>query len=163
MAEDRRLTDRIHDIHIAPMALSDVTQVYALERACFTAPWDMAAYYRELQNPAAFYLVAHSGGRLAGYGGMWAIGDEAHIVTLAVAREFRRHGIGRQLMDGLLAEARRREVIHLTLEVRVTNTPAQSLYLSLGFRIIGHRRRYYPDNGEDAAVMELVFDESQSI
>jgi len=142
------------------MAVHDISQVSALERVCFTAPWDTAAYFRELQNPSAYYLVARAGEEIAGYGGMWAIGDEAHIVTLAVAQVFRQRGIGRRLLDGLLEEAHRLAIRHITLEVRVTNVPAQSLYRSLGFRVIGHRRRYYPDNGEDAAVMELTLDDS---
>ncbi len=58
-------------------------------------------------------------------------------------------------MHGLLEEARRRGVHQVTLEVRVHNEAAQKLYLSLGFRTIAYRRNYYPDTGEDAAVMLL--------
>ena len=147
--------DQQETIRVERMTTSDVMQVYALERSCFTAPWDLSSYYREMQNPTAYYLVVRVNDRLAGYGGMWAIGDEAHVVTLAVQRDYRRRGLGRLLLQGLLAEARRRGVTQVTLEVRVSNVAAQGLYAQFGFHVIGHRRRYYPDNGEDAAVMEL--------
>ncbi|OPZ87923.1 MAG: ribosomal-protein-alanine N-acetyltransferase [bacterium ADurb.Bin429] len=76
-------------------------------------------------------------------------------MTLAVRPECRRHGLGRRLMDGLLAEARRRGAEEVTLEVRAGNTPAQGLYASMGFLAVARRRGYYPDNSEDALVMRL--------
>lgn len=149
------MPDRDDAIDIEGMTLGDVPQVHTLEVLCFPTPWDKSAYYREAQNPTACYLVARRHDRVIGFGGMWVIGDEGHIVTLAVHPDFRRHGVGRRLMEALLAEARQRRVERVTLEVRVHNTAAQHLYHDLGFVIIGYRRDYYPDNGEDAAVMAL--------
>ena len=141
------------EIRLDFMTIKDVPAVHELELACFPSPWDISAYYRELQNPSAFYLVARKGEEIAGFGGMWTIGDEAHIVTLAVDEQYRRHGIGRLLVEALLKEARRRRAARVSLEVRVGNHPAQNLYTAYGFRTIAFRRGYYPDNGEDAAVM----------
>ncbi len=135
------------------MTLDQVPQVYALERLCFTAPWDAAAYYGELRNPSAYYIVAHQGELVVGYGGMWVIEENAHVVTVAVRPETRRQGLGRRLMEALIAEARRRGALEMTLEVRVNNLPAQTLYRNMDFRVVGRRRDYYPDNGEDALVM----------
>ncbi len=142
-------------IIIVPMTADHIPQVYALERVCFTAPWDLSAYMGELRNPSAFYLVALQDHHLLGYGGMWVVETNAHVVTLAVRPECRRHGLGRRLMDGLLAEARRRGAEEVTLEVRAGNTPAQGLYASMGFLAVARRRGYYPDNSEDALVMRL--------
>lgn len=138
-----------------PMTRADIPQVHLLELLCFSLPWEIDAYYGELSNPSAFYLAAHAGERIVGFGGLWAIADQAHIVTLAVQEEYRRHGLGRRLMHELLEEARRRGVTEVTLEVRERNAPAQALYQSLGFRTVARRRHYYSDNGEDALVMEL--------
>ncbi|MHB9025812.1 MAG: ribosomal protein S18-alanine N-acetyltransferase [Armatimonadota bacterium] len=142
-------------IRLEPMARSDVPQVYSLERLSFTTPWDVASYYTELANPNAYYLVARADSRIVGFGGMWVVGDEAHVVTLAVHPEVRRRGIGRRVMHALVREARRRGARTVTLEVRVGNEAAQQLYCALGFRAIAYRRNYYPDTGEDAAVMAL--------
>lgn len=142
-------------IRIEPMTVDDVPRVFELERACFPTPWDIDAYYGELRNPAAYYLVARTEAETVGFGGMWAVEDVAHVMTLAVDPAARRQGIGRQLLAGLLAEARRRGVTEVSLEVRVGNVPALGLYTSFGFRRVGVRKRYYPDNNEDAAVMVL--------
>lgn len=142
-------------IIFARMTTEDVPQVHKLEHLCFSAPWDISAYYRDLRNPSAYYQVARQGTQIIGFGGMWVVEDEAHVVTLAVQPEYRCHGLGRRLMEGLLEEARRRGAMVVTLEVRVHNYSAQHLYKSLGFSTIAYRREYYPDNNEDAAVMEL--------
>lgn len=142
-------------IRLDYMKTSDVPAVHELEVECFPSPWDISAYYREMRNPSAFYVVARKGERVVGFGGMWAVGDEAHIVTLAVSEAFRRQGLGRRLLEALIKEAGRRCAVRVTLEVRVSNAAAQHLYTSFSFRTIAFRREYYPDNHEDAAVMAL--------
>lgn len=142
-------------LKITVMAMDDVKDVYRIERLSFPTPWDIASYYAEVENPSSFYLVAHLDEHVVGFGGMWAVEDEAHIVTLAVDPEYRSHGIGRQLMHGLLKEAKRRHIRTVTLEVRVSNAPAKHLYVSFGFEKVACRRNYYPDNNEDAEVMAL--------
>jgi len=149
------MPDSSLSIHLARMTVGDVPRVHVLETQCFTLPWDLSSYYHEAVNPANCYLVAWLGTQIIGFGGMWVVEQEAHVVTLAVQPEYRRHGVGRLLMTALLEEAQRRGVIYFTLEVRASNTPAQTLYTSLGFRTIAYRRHYYPDNDEDAAVMAL--------
>lgn len=145
------------ELHIAPMTAADLPRVHQLETLCFADPWDIDAYHSELANPTAVYYTARLAGQVVGFAGMWAVGDEAHIVTLAVDPDYRRRGIARALLNALLARARLRVITSITLEVRVSNTAAQALYRSLGFTIVAHRRRYYPDNGEDAAIMRLRF------
>lgn len=142
-------------ITIELMTEEHIPQVYALERVCFTAPWDLSAYMGELRNPSAYYLVAMQAHHLLGYGGMWVVEENAHIVTLAVRPESRRLGLGRRLMVALLAVARQRGAVEVTLEVRAGNVAAQELYASMGFKAVARRRAYYPDNGEDGLVMLL--------
>lgn len=149
------MTGEQGSLKIEPMTREDVPQAHALEEMCFTDPWDIDSYYGEVTNPSAYYLVARLDNRIVGFGGMWAVAGEAHIVTLAVHPEFRRHGIGRCLLDALLQLAREHDVVLVTLEVRVGNAPAKQLYASFGFHTVAYRRNYYPDNGEDAAVMAL--------
>jgi ribosomal-protein-alanine N-acetyltransferase len=79
--------------------------------------------------------------------------DEAHITTFAVMPQWRRHGIGGRLMVELMRLARDLNARVATLEVRITNGPARSLYGQFGFRPVGVRPRYYTDNGEDALIM----------
>ena len=90
---------------------------------------------------------------VTGFVGTWFITDEAHITAIAVTEEYRGCGIGELLLMGTmeLAVARRCRIV--TLEVRVSNVPAQNLYKKYGFRCVGLRKQYYSDNREDALVM----------
>ncbi len=90
---------------------------------------------------------------IVGFCGMWIMFDEAHITTIGVDPEYRGNGLGEYLMVMLFEEAMRRGADWVTLEVRVSNTQAQSLYRKYGFTQQGVRRRYYSDNGEDAYIM----------
>lgn len=90
---------------------------------------------------------------LIGYGGLWITGSEAHITTIAVSPEQRGRGLGELLLNGLIDNAADARASWVSLEVRVSNTVAQNLYLKYGFRPAGTRTRYYTDNGEDALMM----------
>ncbi|UCC16507.1 MAG: ribosomal protein S18-alanine N-acetyltransferase [Dehalococcoidales bacterium] len=79
--------------------------------------------------------------------------DEAHITTLAVQEELQRRGIGELLVMTVFDRARELFANVVTLEVRVSNTGAQNLYLKYGFKQVGVRKSYYTDNREDAYVM----------
>ena len=81
------------------------------------------------------------------------MGDEAHITTFGVHPEWRRQGVGSQLLLRLLELSLELHAARMTLEVRVGNVPAQELYRRFGFAIAGTRPRYYTDDGEDAFVM----------
>jgi [ribosomal protein S18]-alanine N-acetyltransferase len=95
------------------------------------------------QGPAAIY----------GYAGLWLMVDEGHITTIAVRPEFRGKGLGELVLCGLVDTALEVGARIMTLEVRVSNTVAQNLYLKYGFKQSGLRRRYYSDNNEDALIM----------
>ncbi len=139
---------------IRRMRLKDVDQVAALEKAIFPRPWSRENFHRELtRNAVARYLVAEEEGRIIGYAGAWIILDESHITNIAVAEDARRRGVGRRLTGDLLALLSNLGAAYATLEVRVSNLPAQHLYQSLGFVSVGRRKRYYEDNQEDALLM----------
>ena len=88
--------------------------------------------------------------------------DEAHISTLAVEPRCRRRGIGELLLVGLIDWACEVGAAFMTLEVRPSNPAAQSLYRKYGFQVVGLRKGYYSDNGEDALIMTTGSVTSQS-
>jgi [ribosomal protein S18]-alanine N-acetyltransferase len=142
-------------VTLAPMSLEDLDEVLAIERASFQTPWSRAAFRYELsQNRVARCSVARCAGRLAGYLCLWEIGHEVHVTNLATHPDLRRRGIARVLLGAVLHEARARGVDLAFLEVRPTNAEARGLYERFGFRVIGRRKGYYFDTGEDALVME---------
>jgi ribosomal-protein-alanine N-acetyltransferase len=81
--------------------------------------------------------------------------DEAHIATIATHPDFRRRGIGEQLLIAALLSARAEGAAHAFLEVRAGNPGALSLYKKYGFVVAGTRPQYYKDNNEDAILMNL--------
>ena len=99
------------------------------------------------------YLVVRSGSRTVAYGGIWLMVDEAHVTTFAVLPSWRRKGIGARLMLALMELSIEVGANVLTLEVRLSNIAARTLYQRFGFRPVGVRPRYYSDNGEDALIM----------
>jgi ribosomal-protein-alanine N-acetyltransferase len=145
------------------MTPADVPRVMELEPLCFPTPWSAATYYSELRNRNGSYWVVRLGAPpaasaappLLAYGGMWLLGEEAHITTFAVHPQWRRRHLGEWLLIRLLEEARARHVEMVTLEVRVGNRAAIDLYTKLGFEPVGLRKGYYHDTGEDARLLTL--------
>jgi len=136
------------------MSLSQVDEVLGIEKLCFPTPWSRNAFVGELtQNPIALYLVGKLNGHIVAYAGTWLIGDEAHITNVAVHPAFRGRRFGENMCVALMKQAASRGANKATLEVRVSNVRAQSLYSRLGFRSVGIRPGYYTDTNEDAVIM----------
>jgi len=141
-------------VAIEDMTLEDIAGVQEVERASFPVPWPASAFRHELtQNRNARYVVAREGDGIVAYAGLWLMVDEAHITTFAVLPDHRRRRIGERLLQRLFEIAEEVGAEWLTLEVRVSNIPAQRLYEKYGFRSAGVRRRYYSDNSEDALIL----------
>ena len=139
---------------VGPMRMADVPAVLEIERLSFSAPWPAFAFEQELTaNRLAHYRVARLGDRVVAFGGIWLMVDEAHITTFGVHPDHRRQGVGRRLLLELAEVAIQLGSARMTLEVRVSNGPAQALYQSFGFAVSGRRVAYYSDDGEDALVM----------
>jgi [ribosomal protein S18]-alanine N-acetyltransferase len=135
----------------------DAIRCAELERQLFPGddPWSERAFRDELQA-GHFYLAARVDGELVGYAGLGFVAGppraEAEIHTIGVDPAHQGHGIGRELLRGLLAAA---DSVSATvfLEVRTDNEPARALYESEGFTVIGVRKRYYRPSGADAHTM----------
>ena len=143
---------------VSPMNPEDLDAIMPLERQAFADPWTRRMYLSDLaDNPLATYRVIRSADGaghppILGWGGFWLLIDEAHIATIASHPEYRGCGLGQWLMVALLDKARERGARVATLEVRMSNLPAQRLYDKLGFDVVGTRRKYYGD-GEDGLIM----------
>ena len=143
------MTDRAE---VVPFSRAHLAGVAELERLCFSSPWSEKALELYLTDGIAF-VAAGADGRALGYGGMLPSGNEGEILNLAVHPDARRQGLGGALLDALLAEAKRRGLALVALEVRVSNLGAIALYRSRGFAVAGVRRRFYTAPVEDAYTM----------
>jgi ribosomal-protein-alanine acetyltransferase len=145
--------------HLRRAEPDDLEAIMAIETSTFLGDaWPPSMMAEELAAPHRHYLVAVADDDgLDGYAGLFAPagGDQADIQTIAVTPRARRRGLGRTLMDALLAEARRRDVREVLLEVRADNPAAQALYADLGFEQIAVRPNYYQPDGVDALILRL--------
>ena len=149
-------------IRLRPMALADLDQVEAIDRASFPTPWPKHAFLYELKHQRnSVSWVAEwvpKDGRPALIVAtivVWLVVDEAHIGTLAVRPGFRTQGIAQYLLAEALLKCSQRGAIMAHLEVRETNTAAQQLYFKFGFKPVGIRQGYYKDTHENAILMTL--------
>ena len=141
------------EIELRLMEPGDVERVHEIECACFAIPWSRESLLHETENACARYMTLAEDGVVMAYAGVWFVLDEGHITNIAVAPERRRMGYGERVTRALMQLAADSGMRFLTLEVRRSNLPAQSLYHKLGFVDVGYRKRYYEDNREDALIM----------
>jgi len=130
--------------------------VHEIDLLSFSMPWPERSFRFEVtSNPAARCWVAEAEGRIVGMIVVWMIVDEAHIATIATHPDFRRQGIGDELLTHALVSALSEGAAKSLLEVRVSNEAAQRMYRRFGYVEDGRRPRYYKDNHEDAILMSL--------
>jgi ribosomal-protein-alanine N-acetyltransferase len=168
------------DFRVRCMTPADLQQVVLIDWMSFSLPWPLSAFQHELGNdkarcwvvettlaaPLAYHspieiavqnITVPAGERaVVAALVLWLILDEAHIATLSTHPEFRRRGLSEMMLRVALADAARSEAILAHLEVRAGNIAAQKLYAKFGFEVVGRRKGYYKDNGEDALLMTLT-------
>jgi len=144
------------NFRIRRMAEADMAAVHEIDLLSFSMPWPERSFRFEVtSNPAARCWVAEAEGRIVGMIVVWMIVDEAHIATIATHPDFRRQGIGDELLTHALVSALSEGAVKSLLEVRASNEAAQRMYRRFGYVEDGRRPRYYKDNNEDAILMSL--------
>ncbi len=133
---------------------NDIDAIAAMEQACFSTPWSRESIAHDLtENEISVYFLVEIDGTPVGYGGMWIIADEGHILNVAVLPGYRNRNIATFLLCVMLAAGERSGLRRFTLEVRRSNEAAKALYRKLNFKEEGLRKGYYQDTGEDAIIM----------
>lgn len=135
MVEIYRCDDRHYD------------QMYDLHLKCFEEePMTKGIFLDELTNESRVYFVALDGERVVGYAGAWNTGTDYSIISVAVDPEYRKTGIAIRLLNRLIADAKKKEIYAVSLEVSEKNLPAINLYKKLGFITTNVRKSYYKNN-----------------
>jgi [ribosomal protein S18]-alanine N-acetyltransferase len=140
---------------LRPMREADLPRIHRIELASYEYPWTLGNFADSLGAGYSMW-VREADSEVIGYYAMMAAAGEAHILNLTIAPSWRRHGLGRDLLDHCLARASDHHADTVFLEVRTSNTAAIALYRSSGFVDLAVRRGYYPARGgrEDALIMK---------
>lgn len=143
---------------LRPMTAMDIDQVMGIERESFREPWTKENFEDEISAEDESELtVAALGEKVAGYTVVWYLGNGvAHLANMAVREECRERGIGRVLVEYVIARAKKETAAQIILEVRESNIEARKLYETLGFRAVGLRKNYYKTEKEDAILMRCL-------
>lgn len=141
-------------MQIVTLGREHLDSVASLECECFSQPWSAKALEILLEDNSVA-VAAVIDGEVAAYAGMTSVLDEGQITNVATRPSYRRRGLARAVLEELIERAKEKGVCSIFLEARVSNTPAISLYKSLGFCEIGTRRRFYSAPVEDAVLMKL--------
>jgi ribosomal-protein-alanine N-acetyltransferase len=140
-------------MEIRRLQLGDLNAIEQIEKRAYPTPWSRSMFASELAKPSSICLGAFDDEQLAGYLIVSRYVDAWHVMNVAVDPDYRRRGIAQTLLEELFGRTQDDGRRGYTLEVRVSNAGAITLYEKLGFRSSGIRRGYYTDNREDAMIM----------
>jgi len=138
-------------IRLAPLLPEHLAPCLALDQAALGGLWSEAQWCSELADLKRPGLGLWRADQLVALACGLLVLDELQITTVAVSPGLRRQGLGRQVLQALLSEARSQGACQATLEVASDNAAALALYGQLGFSTAGIRRGYYR-NGSDALI-----------
>ncbi len=141
---------------ISSLNADGLAQAFAIEQRSHAFPWSEKTFASN-QGERYFNLRLDVDGEMAAFAITQVVLDEATLFNIAVSPAFQRRGLGRELLEHLIQELEKKQILTLWLEVRASNVAAIALYESLGFNEATIRRNYYPTaNGrEDAIIMAL--------
>ena len=147
-------------VHIRWMIRRDMPEVLAIEHASFEFPWCEEEFLRVLRQRNCIGMVAEYGERVVGFMIYELHKNKLHVLNFATHPEFRRQGVGRQMVGKLVGKLSNHRRTRIALYVRETNLAAQYFFRIQGFRAVEVVREHFPDTGEDAYAMQYLLDES---
>ncbi len=143
--------------HIRWMIRRDMTEVLAIEKACFEFPWDEDAFIRSLRNRNVIGMVCDVNERVAGYMIYELHKTRLHIWNFAVHEDCRYRGVGSAMVAKLKSKLSRDRRTRAMLEIRETNVDAQLFFKAMGFRCVSVIREFYEDTDEDAYLFQYRY------
>jgi ribosomal-protein-alanine N-acetyltransferase len=139
------------------MIRRDMTEVLEIENQSFEFPWSEEDFIRCLRQRNCIGMVAEHDEHVAGFMIYELHRNRLHMLNFAVASEFRRRGVGDQMVQKLIGKLSSQRRNKILLEVRETNLGAQLFFRRLGFRAVQVLRDFYDDTTEDAYLMQYRY------
>lgn len=147
-------------VRIVTARKEHLDDILRIEKECFSLPWTREQLEKQLDEERYVFLAAEDETDAAvGYVGLMYVLDEGYISNVAVTPSRRREGIADMLLSELYEKAREKKLSFLTLEARLGNIAAQSLYKKHGYTQVGLRKNFYDKPREDAVLMTCYLNE----
>ena len=143
------------NITVSVATKNDIPDIANIEKQSFSTPWSENAIRESMASSTVFY-TAKSAEKVVGYIGVSKIAGEGYVTNIAVLPEYRRKGVGKRLLEYVINDCKN-QLEFISLEVRVSNDAAISLYKKFGFEPVGLRKRFYTNTTEDAIIMTKKF------
>lgn len=140
---------------VRTMQKEDIKKVAEIEKASFSKPWSEKGFEDALDMNDTMLLVIEDDNMVIGYTCMYISFEEGEITNVAIEEKSRGRGLSKALMETTIAEAKKRGVTRIVLEVRKSNAPAIGLYEKMGFASLGIRKNFYEMPLEDAVIMSF--------
>lgn len=141
-------------VHIRWMIRRDMPEVLRIEEDSFEFPWSEEDFIRCLRQRNCIGMVAEHDETIVGFMIYELHKNRLHCLNFAVHQDFRRCGIGEQMIGKLITKLSHQRRNRIMLEVRETNLDAQLFFRHMGFRAVSVLRDFYDDTVEDAYVMQ---------
>lgn len=140
-----------------PMTEADLDAIMEIEPLIYSHPWSRGNFSDSLISGYPSWVLEDEK-KMIGYALMMMVLDEAHLLNLSIAKTHQKQGLGRLLLEHMIAIAKKHDAANMFLEVRPSNISAIALYENIGFNEMAVRRGYYPahDGREDAVLMGLA-------
>jgi ribosomal-protein-alanine N-acetyltransferase len=149
-------------VHIRWMIRRDMPEVLAIEAASFEFPWIEEDFVRCLRQRNCIGMVAEYDDQVVGFMIYELNKNRIQVLNFAVACQYRRRGVGTQMVAKLIGKLSAQRRTRIALEVRETNLAAQLFFRTIGFRAVSVLRNFYDDTPEDAYLMQYRFDADQA-
>lgn len=143
-------------VHIRWMIRRDMPETLDIEAESFEFPWSEKGFIYCLRRPSNIGMVAEHDNRVVGFMIYKLNKTRLHVLNFAVAPEYRRLGVGSQMVAKLIGKLSVKRRNRIVLEIRETNLAGQLFFRRLGFHATAVMRNFYEETNEDAYRMEYA-------
>jgi len=157
MSVAKDLTLSLESVTFRAMLGDDLRQVVQIERAATAFPWSLKNFQDCLKAGHQAWVFCNSDKEIIGFTIVQKVVDETHLLNICVRQQEQGQGLGRLILNAVIAYAKQISSVLIVLEVRRSNGRAQSLYSDAGFNEMSVRKDYYPaqQGREDAVLMGM--------
>ncbi len=135
-------------------SVQDLDKILVIENRTYSFPWSKEKFIDSFNNPSIEIQLILLDNKIVGYLLTLLSIEFIDILNICIDTQFQKQGLGKKLLDNLLARQKHSEIKSILLEVRESNRAAINFYQNYGFKLLDTRKKYY-SNLEDAKILRF--------